>query len=85
MPSPSSALFGRTTVASHPSKLLSAVLKTALQRLVKAMIVEKKELQVWQESNGTWHICDPMTQAHHRFSSEDEARIWIDQRYHFKL
>jgi hypothetical protein len=50
-------------------------------------IESSSELQVWQESDRhgctcCWHAYDPMTGNHACFGSEEEIRIWIEQRYY---
>ena len=41
-------------------------------------IVTKRD----REGNTFFSAYDPVTQAHHRFTSERELRIWLDQRYY---
>lgn len=56
------------------------------QSLVK-WIASGSELQVWQESDRhgrtfCWHAYDPETRNHACFGSEEEIRMWIEQRYY---
>ena len=42
------------------------------------------EPQIRQRTYGdqlVWHVYDPVTQQETQFSSEQEVRIWLDQRY----
>ncbi|MBD1911171.1 MULTISPECIES: hypothetical protein [unclassified Leptolyngbya] len=42
------------------------------------------EPQIRQRTYGdqlVWHVYDPMTQQQMQFSSEQEVRMWLDQRY----
>ncbi|MDM9382533.1 hypothetical protein QUB80_17675 [Chlorogloeopsis sp. ULAP01] len=50
-------------------------------------IASGSELQVWQESDRyghpfCWHAYDPVTGSHACFGSEEEIRMWIEQRYY---
>lgn len=42
------------------------------------------EPQIRQRTYGDrliWHVYDPITQQQMQFSSEQEVRVWLDQRY----
>lgn len=60
-------------------------LKTLWQGLVKTLS-GSNELRVWQASDPDgyihWRAHDPLTGESAICDSEDEMRVWIEQRYH---
>lgn len=54
-------------------------------QMLKAMLLNPMELQVWQrrDRNGNigWHAYDPITRRSVHDLSEAEMRIWIEQNY----
>lgn len=58
---------------------------TWLKRLL-AFVTGSMEVQVEQrrdrQGQPYWAVYDPQTSQHHRFDTEQEVRIWIDQRYY---
>ncbi|RUR76011.1 hypothetical protein ACF3DV_26285 [Chlorogloeopsis fritschii PCC 9212] len=56
-------------------------------QVIANWIASGSELQVWQESDShghpfCWHAYDPVTGNHACFGSEEEIRMWIEQRYY---
>lgn len=70
---------------STPTSNPIAFLKTLWQGFVKT-IVGRNELRVWQTSDTDgylhWRAYDPLTGETTIRDSEDEMRVWIEQRYH---
>jgi hypothetical protein len=60
--------------------LLSKLLRDIVTTLTTS------ELQVWQKRDRhgytCWYAYDPMTATHTCFGSEDDMRVWIEQRYY---
>jgi hypothetical protein len=82
-----------TPLALKPSRVQSLtvfdrfllVLKQFGKRLIR-FIAGNQEVQIWQVSNRTgnlyWRVYDPITKASTSFSSSNEVRIWLEQRYY---
>jgi hypothetical protein len=69
----------------NTSLLRSSILPTVWQNLMNSLL-NGFELQVWQthlrNGNCSWHAYDPMTGHSACFGSEDDMRVWIEQRYY---
>ncbi|MGF1480739.1 MAG: hypothetical protein ACFB4I_14845 [Cyanophyceae cyanobacterium] len=63
------------------SRLLNALWQALLYATVKS-----NEPRVWQkcdrQGNTRWFVYDPATSCTATFSSEQEVRIWFDERYY---
>ena len=57
-----------------------------IRRSIKQLLSLNTELQVWQEldhkEHGAWSAYDPETKQSIRHVSEQQMRIWIEQRSH---
>jgi len=64
---------------------LAFALKQFGERLVQ-LVLGSHEVQVWQgrdrHGNMYWRVYDPVTKASDSFSSVNEVRIWLEQRYY---
>ncbi|MEB3210449.1 MAG: hypothetical protein VKL39_03815, partial [Leptolyngbyaceae bacterium] len=43
------------------------------------------ELRIYYETSGhsqVWKVYDPVAGRLHRFATEDEVRVWLEQRHH---
>lgn len=67
------------------SAYLAFALKQFGERLVR-FVSGSHEVQVWQgrdrRGNTYWRVYDPVTKASDSFSSVNEVRIWLEQRYY---
>ncbi len=49
-------------------------------------LVGSSEPKIWQtqrrDQTLIWHVYDPQTQRSEEFFSEEELRIWLEQRYY---
>ena len=70
--------------AKQPTPL--AQLKVLAQRLIH-WLVTKPELTVKQKVNRSgnvfWYVYDPMTERTAYLTSEEEVRIWIEERFYY--
>ncbi len=77
-----SSLPAQTPKASFS---LIAIAKTIWQHFIY-VVSSHNELQVWQKTdrygNTYWQAYDPVTGRSTSLGSEDEMRIWIEQRYY---
>jgi len=74
---------------SASGKFVKSSVQAALSMLAQTMVAalaKNSEPRIWQsrDRNGSvaWHLYDPLTNQHARFYSEQEIRIWLEQRYH---
>ena len=71
--------------AKQPTPL--AQLKVLAQRLIH-WLVTKPELTVKQKvdrsGNVFWYVYDPMTERTAYLTSEEEVRIWIEERFYYQ-
>ncbi|WP_341525074.1 hypothetical protein WKK05_20935 [Nostoc sp. UHCC 0302] len=71
------------------SKLLSLreSLHDIWEKLVKTLMADPNELQVWQKvdryGNISWHAYDPVTRKSFSSGSEFDVCMWIEQLYRF--
>jgi hypothetical protein len=73
----------------HPSQAADwhwrDALETGLNRLV-ALLSGSSEPQVTtlvdRGGQQQWHVYDPVLNHHHTFTSEQEVRVWLEQRYY---
>jgi hypothetical protein len=86
-PNSSSLREKSNTTASHvsaPSKWFS-VLEDTLNTLSRALF-SSQELHVQKKYSRSgrayWHVYDPFTEESNSFSSDDDVRTWIEQRYY---
>ena len=74
---------GKESQTKHPPLL--SLLKRIFEPLLAAIIC-RDELRLWQTSdrygNTLWHAYDPATGRSTSAVTEDEMRIWIEQRYY---
>jgi hypothetical protein len=52
---------------------------------IATFLTTGNELHVWtnqQHGHVIWHVYDPMTEHKEQFSSEEELRLWLEQRYY---
>ena len=48
-----------------------------------ALLVGKSEPKIKQISKNNWRVYDPTSNRSFSFSSEQEVRVWLDERYNF--
>lgn len=78
-------LGDRDRQIQNKSLNLLSVLKRTSQRLMR-LFVGSNELRVWQTYDRSgqtwWHGFDPMTGRSISVDTEEQMRIWIEQRYY---
>jgi len=79
----------RTSISGKGSKTKQQVLLSLLNKIFKsflAIAIDHNQLQVWQTldrcGNTWWYACDPVTGRSTCVATEDEMRVWIEQRYY---
>jgi len=68
----------------YPARRLSW-LQPLLRNLLNVLAgVETVQIEQRRDRTGSpyWLAYDPHTRTRHRFTSEREVRIWLEQRYH---
>lgn len=72
-----------TLVRPQPSPLITALQRCG-QTLVQFLTNGHNPCIQQRRQNGTlvWRVYDPMTQQIQRFYSEDDLRIWLEERYY---
>jgi len=62
---------------------------TSLRNIWQALLtysLTNPELRVWTTTDATgqlvWKVHDPVTQARMEFASEQDLRIWLEERYY---
>jgi alpha-D-ribose 1-methylphosphonate 5-triphosphate synthase subunit PhnH len=64
------------------SKFLTAWRKT--RRSLFTLLAGQSEPKIWQtvdRAGIVWHVYDPVTGSSADFISEQEVRVWLEQRY----
>ncbi|HEY9764258.1 MAG TPA: hypothetical protein V6D07_17140 [Trichocoleus sp.] len=80
---PNQSSLDRDSSLESSSSLLTAV-KRAGQAFVE-FLTSGNDLRIWtRQRNGhlIWHVYDPMTEQRQQFSSEEELRSWLENRYY---
>lgn len=63
-------------------------LPTVFQKVGKTLVdflTSGNDLRIWtRQRNGhlIWHVYDPMTEQRQQFSSEEDLRFWLENRYY---
>ncbi|MDJ0569137.1 MAG: hypothetical protein QNJ53_08810 [Pleurocapsa sp. MO_192.B19] len=59
---------------------------TIIHDFCSNLINKNNEIKVWQKYDGIgntyWLVFDPTTGYYSYFNSEQEVRIWLEERYH---
>jgi hypothetical protein len=66
-------------------KSVFATALTYLGDTIMRFLTSNNELRIWQRTrNGrsTWFAYDPVTDRKRQFYSEQEVRLWLDNRYY---
>ena len=62
-------------------------INTIINNFLTKIIDKKREPKVWQkcdrQGNIYWLTFDPITKIYSFFSSEEEVRIWLEERYYY--
>lgn len=63
------------------SRRLSAAIEALLSSFVGS---NQPQVRMACDRQGQlyWQVYDPVNRAHHRFDTEDEVRVWLEQRYY---
>ena len=65
-------------------QLVAKTLKTAWKRLTQSLL-ESQEVQVWRtadsQGNPSWNAHDPASGRSASGLSEDQMRVWLEQRH----
>jgi hypothetical protein len=63
-----------------------AKISVRLTQAILRFLVGSSEPKIWQtqrrDQTLIWHVYDPQTQRSEEFFSEEELRIWLEQRYY---
>jgi hypothetical protein len=69
----------------HPSKSSIAALPSRFWDTFTNWLICSTEPRIWQKrdryGNLSWRLYDPSTRLSATFASEDEVRIWLEERY----
>lgn len=78
-------LLSATSAAHYPNRAKQAWLKPLLTKFLNFM-TGNESIQIVQRrdryGDTYWDAYDPATHSHHRFDTEQEVRIWLDQRFY---
>ncbi|MGE5660110.1 MAG: hypothetical protein ACM37W_26270 [Actinomycetota bacterium] len=59
---------------------------TAVWQVLATILTSNNQLRIWQTrdrfGNTWWHACDPTTGRSACVATEDELRLWVEQRYY---
>ncbi|MBD1910814.1 MULTISPECIES: hypothetical protein [unclassified Leptolyngbya] len=78
-------LLSPTTAAHYPNRAKQAWLQPLLTKLLnfftgnQSVCIEQRRDR---NGNSFWYAYDPATRSHHQFDTEQEVRIWLDQRFY---
>ncbi|MEA5499529.1 hypothetical protein [Limnoraphis robusta] len=71
---------------SHNFERKLAKILVRLTQAILRFLVGSSEPKIWQtqrrDQTLIWHVYDPQTQRSKEFFSEEELRIWLEQRYY---
>lgn len=80
---PNQSSLKRETSLKGTSNLFAALSKAG-QAFVE-FLSSGSDLRIWtRQRNGhlIWHVYDPMTEQRQQFSSEEDLRSWLENRYY---
>ncbi|MEB3212258.1 MAG: hypothetical protein VKL39_12930 [Leptolyngbyaceae bacterium] len=71
---------------SHSLGRVAHSIRTYVERGLTRLFMGAQEPHIWahtdKRGNQSWYVRDPKTQYVTRLNSEDEVRIWLDDRYY---
>lgn len=82
-PQSSIANIAANSESNNPVKRFN--LRSALRKLWQSLTVPSSEPHVWKkgdrQGNIYWKVYDPLTDRSGLFESENQLRVWLEQRY----